>query len=195
MPQIAIAYVQMSFTIPRIAGLNERKFQKKTFEMREVSNIFVHCRFYHKIIRKNCSTKLFLYFIQGFIWMHLKLNWLPTVTPNQLSFSFWKIKVTQKMQLQMDNIFRAMKSFIELFNVEITILILIMRPFKAIDYFENGRNENECIHFTLCVYVSVEVKAIFMYLKLFCNSNIKWVYKYDFTVVLSINWRSEHKMK
>lgn len=77
------------------------------------------------------------------------------------------------MQLQMDNIFRAMKSFIELFNVGITILILIMLPLNAVDYFENGRNENECIHLTLCVYVSVEVKAIFMYLKLFCNSNIE----------------------
>lgn len=27
-----------------------------------------------------------------------------------------------------------------------------------------------------------------MYLKLCCNSNIKWVNKYDFTVVVSINW-------
>lgn len=47
-----------------------------------------------------------------------------------------------------------------------------------------------------CVYLCMyELRSrLFMYLKLFCSSNIKWDNKYDFTVVLSINWGSEHKI-
>lgn len=62
---------------------------------------------------------------------------------NPVFLLFLELKVTKEMQLQMDighrtsdNIFHAIKSFIEWFNVGITILILIMRPFNAIDYFK-----------------------------------------------------------
>lgn len=63
MPLIAIAYVRMSFTIPRIAGLNERKFQKKHSKCVKFQTFLYIVAFtiklFGKIAAQNCFCILF----------------------------------------------------------------------------------------------------------------------------------------
>lgn len=193
--------MQMSFTFPvtqsepEVTEILSTFFRKTIRKMREI--------FLKKPTTAwNCFVLLFNSRIHSNA-LNLKLNWLPAVTSNGHCFSLslhsknegYTEKCNYKWTMNdSENIFHAQQSFIEWVNVEITILILIMRPFNGSDYFKMDGGKMNRLYVRLCVHVKVKVVFAFkivQHCKHYCE-----LINMILERCLSVNWgRSEHKMK
>lgn len=149
--------------------------------------------------------------------MNLKTR-LITHCHNKWTFVFcftflknWRLPRKCNYKWTRDNFVHAIKLFIELFewgnhnfnphyasiqcSMQLIVQmeeekIFILYTFVQCKFMFTFMYGPACVRLCMCELRS----RLFMYLKLFCSSNIKWDNKYDFAVVLSINCESEHKI-